>query len=129
MPSPPGSWGRVPACSPRRRRRAPPERAAPRAACPCPDVSTSTDPAVIRFIQDYQAEFGSPPGPYAAEAWDAARALLAALTARAGRGGGGGGAPAAAVKSRGLGCPPPPVRAGYGPSFPARVGWSQGGCW
>jgi len=49
------------------------------ATCPCVDLSTSTDLAAQRFIQDYQAEFGLPPGPYAVEAWDAARLLLTAF--------------------------------------------------
>ncbi len=49
------------------------------ATCPCLDVSTSTELAAQRFIQDYQAEFGLPPGPYAVEAWDAARLLVAAF--------------------------------------------------
>ena len=49
------------------------------AICPCVDVSTSTDLAAQRFIQDYQSEFGLPPGPYAVEAWDAARMLVAAF--------------------------------------------------
>jgi ABC-type branched-subunit amino acid transport system substrate-binding protein len=49
------------------------------ASCPCVDVVTSTDLAAQRFIQDYQSEFGLPPGPYAVEAWDAARMLVDAL--------------------------------------------------
>lgn len=49
------------------------------AACPCVDVSTSTELAAQRFIQDYQSEFGLPPGPYAVEAWDAARMFVAAF--------------------------------------------------
>lgn len=49
------------------------------ATCPCVDVSISTDLAAQRFIQDYQSEFGLPPGPYAVEAWDAARMLVDAL--------------------------------------------------
>jgi branched-chain amino acid transport system substrate-binding protein len=49
------------------------------AICPCVDVSTSTDLAAQRFIQDYQSEFGLPPGPYAVEGWDAARMLVAAF--------------------------------------------------
>ncbi|MGZ8578485.1 MAG: branched-chain amino acid ABC transporter substrate-binding protein, partial [Actinomycetota bacterium] len=49
------------------------------ATCPSVDVSTSTDLAAQRFIQDYQSEFGLPPGPYAVEAWDAARMLVAAF--------------------------------------------------
>jgi ABC-type branched-subunit amino acid transport system substrate-binding protein len=53
------------------------------AACPCVDVSTSIDLAAQRFIQDYQSEFGLPPGPYAVEAWDAARMLVAAFRAGA----------------------------------------------
>jgi len=34
----------------------------------------------MRFIQDYQSEFGTAPGAYAVEAWDAASALLDTLT-------------------------------------------------
>lgn len=49
------------------------------ATCPCVDVTTSTDLAAQRFIQDYQSEFGLPPGPYAVEAWDAAHMLIAAF--------------------------------------------------
>jgi ABC-type branched-subunit amino acid transport system substrate-binding protein len=48
-------------------------------ACPCADLSTSTQLPARRFIQDYQSEFGLPPGPYAAEAWDAARMFLRAF--------------------------------------------------
>jgi ABC-type branched-subunit amino acid transport system substrate-binding protein len=57
------------------------------AACPCADLSTSTDLAAQRFIQDYQADFGLPPGAFAAEAWDVAgmfvRAFRAGATSRA----------------------------------------------
>ncbi|GIV00764.1 MAG: hypothetical protein KatS3mg014_2379 [Actinomycetota bacterium] len=45
----------------------------------CADVSTSTALPAQRFIQDYQAEFGLPPGPCAVEGWDAARLLIAAV--------------------------------------------------
>jgi ABC-type branched-subunit amino acid transport system substrate-binding protein len=38
-----------------------------RAICACAGVSTSTDPEAMRFIQDYQSEFGTAPGPYAVE--------------------------------------------------------------
>ncbi len=51
------------------------------AACPCADLSTSTDLASQRFIQDYQAEFGLPPGAFAVEAWDAAGMFVRALRA------------------------------------------------
>jgi branched-chain amino acid transport system substrate-binding protein len=47
--------------------------------CACADVSASLELDVQRFIQDYQAEFGAPPGAYAVEAWDAATLLLRAL--------------------------------------------------
>jgi branched-chain amino acid transport system substrate-binding protein len=40
--------------------------------CPCVDVTTSTALAARRFIQNYQADFGLPPGPYSAEGWDVA---------------------------------------------------------
>jgi branched-chain amino acid transport system substrate-binding protein len=53
------------------------------ATCPCVDLSLATELSAQRFIQDYQSEFGLPPGPYAAEAWDAARMLVAALRAGA----------------------------------------------
>lgn len=49
------------------------------AFCPCADLSLSTELSAQRFIQDYQAEHGLPPGPYAAEAWDAAKMLVRAL--------------------------------------------------
>lgn len=42
------------------------------AVCPCADLSTATDLASQRFIQDYQADFGVPPGAFTAEAWDVA---------------------------------------------------------
>jgi len=56
-----------------------------RAGCACTDLSTSTDPAVLGFIQDYQSEFGTAPGPFAVEAWDAAGVILSALSGGSGR--------------------------------------------
>ena len=56
-----------------------------RAVCACDDLAASTDPAVLRFIQDYQSEFGTAPGPYAVEAWDAAGVILRALLSGSGR--------------------------------------------
>jgi len=53
------------------------------AACPCADLSTATELAAQRFIQDYQADFGLPPGPYAVEAWDVARMFVQAFRAGA----------------------------------------------
>ncbi len=50
-----------------------------RAVCPCADVSTSTDLAARRFIQDYQSEFGSAPAAYSVEGWDAAHLVLRAI--------------------------------------------------
>jgi ABC-type branched-subunit amino acid transport system substrate-binding protein len=49
------------------------------AFCSCADVSTALGLGAQRFIQDYQSEFGTPPGPYAVEAWDAAHMLIGAL--------------------------------------------------
>jgi branched-chain amino acid transport system substrate-binding protein len=49
------------------------------AFCSCADVSTSLDLAAQRFIQDYQSEYGSAPGPYAVEGWDAAHLLVRAV--------------------------------------------------
>jgi branched-chain amino acid transport system substrate-binding protein len=53
------------------------------AVCPCVDLSASTALQARRFIQDYQAEFGLPPGPFAVEAWDAARMIVSAVRAGA----------------------------------------------
>ncbi|MEX2421718.1 MAG: ABC transporter substrate-binding protein [Actinomycetota bacterium] len=50
-----------------------------RSICSCADVSSSLDLDVQRFIQDYQARFGSAPGAYAVEGWDAANLLLQAF--------------------------------------------------
>ena len=55
-------------------------------ACPCADLSTATDLASQRFIQDYQADFGVPPGAFAAEAWDAAGMFVRGLRAGAASG-------------------------------------------
>ena len=49
------------------------------AFCSCADVSTALGLGAQRFIQDYQSEFGTPPGPYAVEAWDAAHMLIEEL--------------------------------------------------
>jgi branched-chain amino acid transport system substrate-binding protein len=49
------------------------------ALCACSTVSTSTDLAARRFIQDYQSQHGVAPGAYAVEAWDAAHMVLRAL--------------------------------------------------
>jgi branched-chain amino acid transport system substrate-binding protein len=49
------------------------------ALCACSSVSTLTDLAARRFIQDYQSQHGVAPGAYAVEAWDAAHVILRAL--------------------------------------------------
>jgi branched-chain amino acid transport system substrate-binding protein len=49
--------------------------------CSCADVSNSLDLAARRFIQTYQSENGTAPGPYALEAWDAAQLIVAGLDA------------------------------------------------
>lgn len=49
------------------------------ALCACSTVSTSTELAARRFIQDYQSQHGVAPGAYAVEAWDAAHMILRAL--------------------------------------------------
>lgn len=43
------------------------------------DVTTRVDLRSRRFVQDFQAQVGLPPGPFAAEGWDAAELLLSAL--------------------------------------------------
>jgi hypothetical protein len=47
--------------------------------CACADVSPSTDPTSQRFVHDLQAESGSPPGPFAVEAYDAGRLVIGLL--------------------------------------------------
>jgi ABC-type branched-subunit amino acid transport system substrate-binding protein len=47
-----------------------------RAVCPCADVSLSLDERLQRFVHDFQADGGSPPGPYAVEAYDAGRLVI-----------------------------------------------------
>jgi hypothetical protein len=49
--------------------------------CSCADVSSSLDLAARRFIQTFQSENGTAPGPYALEAWDAARMLITGVDA------------------------------------------------
>ena len=51
------------------------------ASCPCADVSTRTDLAAQRFVQSYQFRYGTAPPPFAAEGWDAAQSILAAVRA------------------------------------------------
>jgi branched-chain amino acid transport system substrate-binding protein len=46
------------------------------ALCACANVSTSTELAARRFIQDYQSEHGVAPGAFAVEGWDAAQLIL-----------------------------------------------------
>jgi len=48
------------------------------ALCACATVSTSTELAARRFIQDYQSEHGVAPGAFAVEGWDAAHLILRA---------------------------------------------------
>ncbi len=48
-------------------------------ACPCIDLTTSSDLSAERFIHDYQSEFANPPGPYAAEGFDVGSLLLHAI--------------------------------------------------
>jgi ABC-type amino acid transport substrate-binding protein len=47
--------------------------------CACVDLSTSTRPEARRFIHDFQSTYGSAPGVFAAEGWDAGGMLLAAF--------------------------------------------------
>lgn len=49
--------------------------------CSCADVSNSLDLAARRFIQTFQSENGTAPGPYALEAWDAARMIIGGIEA------------------------------------------------
>ena len=55
--------------------------------CACADVSLSIDPTSQRFVHDMQAESGSPPGPFAVEAYDAGRLLIGLGGGAATRGG------------------------------------------
>jgi hypothetical protein len=54
-------------------------RAAVFTVCACADVSLSTEPTSQRFVHDLQAESGSPPGPFAVEAYDAGRLVIGLL--------------------------------------------------
>jgi hypothetical protein len=49
-------------------------------ACACVSVNLSLEPAHMRFVHDLQAASGSPPGPYAVEAYDAGRFLIGLVT-------------------------------------------------
>ncbi len=51
--------------------------------CACVDLASSTSPDVGRFIHDYQSEYGSPPGAYGAEGWDAGAILADAFASGA----------------------------------------------
>ena len=53
------------------------------AMCACVDLTTSTDAAAQRFVHDFQADYATPPGIYAAEGWDAGSILLRAFEAGA----------------------------------------------
>ncbi len=50
-------------------------------SCPCADISTSTDPAAVKFIADYTAAYGDAPQIYGPEGWDIAQIYIAALKA------------------------------------------------
>jgi ABC-type amino acid transport substrate-binding protein len=47
--------------------------------CPCVDLTTSTRIDAQRFVNDFQAASGSPPGVYGVEGWDVAGMLLEAV--------------------------------------------------
>ena len=51
------------------------------AACPCADISASTDEKAKAFSTDYEAKWGAPPGIYSAEAWDISQIFIAAFKA------------------------------------------------
>ncbi len=51
--------------------------------CACVDLATSTRSEDGRFVHDFQSEYGSPPGVYAAEGWDAGEMLVQAFSAGA----------------------------------------------
>ena len=51
--------------------------------CACVDLGSSTQPEARRFIHDFQSRFGSPPGVFGAEGWDAGGMLLEAFRAGA----------------------------------------------
>ena len=53
------------------------------ATCTCVDLSTSTRPEARRFIHDFQSAFGSAPGTFGAEGWDAGGMLLTTFRAGA----------------------------------------------
>ncbi|HVQ92359.1 MAG TPA: ABC transporter substrate-binding protein [Mycobacteriales bacterium] len=50
-------------------------------SCSCSPAAGSTDPAMQKFAADYKARYGTDPGLYAAEGFDAATAFLRAIDA------------------------------------------------
>jgi branched-chain amino acid transport system substrate-binding protein len=51
------------------------------ATCPCASITDSTDPAAQKFVADFTAKYGTPPGIYAGEGWDIAQMYIAAFKA------------------------------------------------
>jgi branched-chain amino acid transport system substrate-binding protein len=51
------------------------------AACPCADISSSTDAKATAFLADYKAKWGADAGIYSAEAWDISQIYIAAFKA------------------------------------------------
>jgi branched-chain amino acid transport system substrate-binding protein len=49
------------------------------ATCPCASVTDSTDPAAQKFVSDFTAKYGAPPGVYSGEGWDIAQMYIAAF--------------------------------------------------
>ena len=60
------------------RRAGPADGATPGGTCGCVDAGSLADPALQGFVHAYQEETGLEPGPYGAEAYDAAHLLVAA---------------------------------------------------
>jgi branched-chain amino acid transport system substrate-binding protein len=51
------------------------------AACPCADISSSTEATTTAFIADYKAKWNADPGIYSGEAWDISQIFIAAFKA------------------------------------------------
>ncbi|HYJ61872.1 MAG TPA: hypothetical protein VE032_10460 [Actinomycetota bacterium] len=60
------------------RRAGPADGATPGGTCGCVDPGSLADPSLQGFVNAYQEETGLEPGPYGAEAYDAAHLLVAA---------------------------------------------------
>jgi branched-chain amino acid transport system substrate-binding protein len=51
------------------------------AACPCGDITKSTNADAQKFISQFKSKYGTAPGIYSADYWDIAQMYIAAIKA------------------------------------------------